>query len=1056
MSRLLPSCQRAEADAATSVLKNKFAQFLSSLLIQTYGLPPPFTLLPSLLARMRSSAASNDSSLNPVSTDMVLRLLHEVSITLGSDVTLRAYRSRERVARDTAVRDEIRQSHSVDIASSVWKVIEDGLQRVDQLRSQGSISSGNGMMDGQGWTLAKTIEVTCEATTVIGDYASWIDIALIVTPLTVNLLYRLLQQSEPIIRTSAANALLEIVSKGMKGEDKIELLRVLNLTSTISELEKRTRRLKSQGEPSEEEVTFREHLAKLANGVAVDLARVLESAKTGVQARATADKMLLTHLSLILDFLTDEYDELAEAVLPCIGDTLTIYKRLKRTEKAIASGTEVPVEQLSAVYTQEKADFLSRLMGILLVKMKFDDDTEWNGGGGKAGESDDEDSDQEEIGKFLQLRKVMQQNAAAIAGIDEAIFSGPTQQLILETLHACDAYLSQNGPPISWQQAEVALYTLYFCIDVSSASQGLTKVGVNASSFVHLPPDATKTMRNKPVDGYFYSLTLNPLGELVQRFFQCNISAFRHPAVQLQYFECSVRYSAFFTARSDLVGDALAPYLDWRGIHNNRPSVRHRVYYLFLRFVRETRDHFQPNFIRGILESMQDLLVVTAKLPAVEPNEDPLEVAVSKSSAFDHQLNLFEACGVLLRTIRNQPNDQVLLLRALTEPLSKQLIDAVQQHQGNKADLQTILQIHHLFFALSNLAKGFPDLNNPGAAKLNETMPWMTVFKDVTEQLLSALSAGDLRNHRVIRDAARGAFSRMVATTGLVVLPYIPSLLNALLSQITADELMDYYSFLGLVVNKYKMEVEPVIDELLTPLLERTFYFLNQEVMGTDDQIQRQHLVRGYVSFLSGLLGVGLEGVLRSSRNQPQLETVLQSLIFYAGNTEATSMRPIFNILTKLVLIWGGRGNDAATANGSPLTKHNTEKPLPGFENFIYKTLVGLIFEVPGKPGFDFGDAQTQIVSSQSRGSEMMYTHQIVSFRKALTEICNLAKAIQAKRGQEFIDFLTNVYFPGINCPSHLAKDFIEGLQTQETKQFRKYLEVSITLLIADDVEFIG
>jgi exportin-T len=892
---------------------------------------------------------------------MVLRLLHEVSITLGSDATLRAFRSRERIARDTAVRDEIRQSHSVDIASSVWKVIEDGLQRVEQMRAQGGLSNGQSL-NGQTWTLAKSIEVTCEATTVIGDYASWIDISLIVTPLTVTLLYRLLQQSEPSLRTAAADALLEIASKGMKGEDKIELLRVLNLTSTISELEKGTRPSKVKGDLSDDEVTFREHLAKLANGVGIDLARVIESTKSTPAARATADKMLLTHLSLILDFLTDEWDELAEAVLPCIADTLSIYKRLKRTEKSIASGTEVSPDQLSVVYTQEKADFLSRLMGILLVKMKFDDDTDWNGGGSKSGESDDEDSDEEEIGKFLKLRKVMQQNAAAIANIDEAIFSGPTQQLILETLHACDAYLSQTGPPVSWQQVEVALYTLYFCIDVSSASQGLTKVGVNASSFVHLPPDATKTMRNKPAEGYFYSLTLNPLGELVQRFFQSNVSAFRHAAVQLQYFECSVRYSTFFQTRPDLVGDALAPYLDWRGIHNERPSVRHRVYYLFLRFIRETKEQMQPNFVRGILENMQDLLVVTAKLPAVEPNEDPLEVAMNKSSGFDHQLNLFEACGVLLRMLKTSPNDQVMLLRALTEPLSKQLATAVQQHQANKGDLQTILQVHHLFFALSNVAKGFPDLNGSGVAKLVDTMPWMSVFKEVTEQLLSALSSGSLRDYRVIRDAARGAFSRMVATTGLVVLPYIPSLLNALLSQVSADELMDFYSFLGLVVNKYKMEVESVVDELLTPLLERTFYFLNQEVTGTDDQVQRQHLVRGYVSFLSGLLGVGLDGVLRSSRNQPQLETVLQSLVFYAANTEASSMRPIFNILTKLVLMWGGRVNEAAGANGVA-TKHSSEKPLPGFENFIYKTLVGLIFEVPGKPDFDFSDAQTQIVS---------------------------------------------------------------------------------------------
>ncbi|UZJ57332.1 hypothetical protein CBS101457_006652 [Exobasidium rhododendri] len=1011
----------------TSYMTNKFAQFLSSLLIQTYALPQPFTLLPNLLARMRSIPSSTSTStLNPVSTDLVLRLLLEVSLSLGSDVTLRAIRSRERIARDTAIRDEIRSSHAVNIAESVWKIIEDGLSKVEEFRHQGGLVNSSDM---QGWNLANSIKVTCEATRVMGDYVSWIDIGLVVTPQTISLLYRLLQHNEPTLRTASSDALLGIVSKGMKGTDKIEILQGLNLTSTVSELEKGTRRAKGQVSMPDEEITFREHLAKLANGVAMELARVLDDEKTDGKVRSIADEMLLTHMGLVLDFLTDEWDELAEAVLPCITITLSIYKKLKRTVKAAISGTPIPPSQMAAIYTPEKADFLARLMGILLIKMKFDDETEWNGGGGienegQDDEDDDDDDEDEDVGKFLQLRKQLQQNAAAIAAIDEQIFHVPTQRLILETLNACDAYLSNTGPPITWQQAELALFALYFCGEIfSTTAQGQVKAGVNASSFVHLPPDVTKAMRNKPVDGYFIPLTLNSLGEIAQRFFQSNISAFRHAAVQLQYFECSVRYAAFFTARPESLGDALAPYLDWRGIHHERSTVRHRVDYLFLRFIKDTKDQFRPNFVQGILEGMQDVLVVSAKLPSVEPNEDPLEKAVNKSSGFDHQLHLFEACGVVLRLLKNSPNDQVVLLKIIVDPLSKQLNEAVQQHQANKGDLQVILQIHHLFFALSNLAKGFPELNGHGLSKGEETPLWMNVFKVVTEQILSCLGVGSLNNYKIIRDAARGAFSRIVATTGLVILPYIPSLLNALLSQISAGELMDFLSFLGLVVNKYKTDVEAVFDELLTPLLEKTFYFLNQEVAGTDDQIQRQHLIRGYVAFLSTLISVNLDGVLRSERNQPQLETILQSLVFYAANSEASTVRTIFNILTRIVNLWGGRVSVEATTNkkGS-LDKAVGEKPLPGFENFIYKTLVNLIFEVPGKPDFDFADAQTQI---------------------ALTEICNLAKAIYAKRGQEFIDFLTKVYFPSINCPAEMANDFVVGLQTQETKQFRKYLEVS-------------
>lgn len=489
-------------------------------------------------------------------------------------------------------------------------------------------------------------------------------------------------------------------------------------------------------------------------------------------------------------------------------------------------------------------------------------------------------------------------------------------------------------------------------------------MGVNASSFVHLPPDATKAMRNKPSEGLFLTLTLNPLGEMVQRFYQSNISSFRHPAVQLQYFECSVRYSAFFTARPDHLGEALSPYLDWRGIHQQRASVRHRVDYLFLRFVRETKDQIRLDYIRGLLERMQDCLVVTAKLPAVEPNEDPLEHA--GKDGYEHQMNLFEACGVLLRLLKGAPDEQLLLLKALIDPLSKQLSSAIHRYESDQGDLQSVLQIHHLFFALSNVAKGFPDLSGPALSKQAVTPAWMEVFKGVTEQILSALAVGSLNNYKIVRDAARGAFSRMVATTGLVVLPYIPSLLNALLSQVSAGELMDFLGFLGLVINKYKADVEDVIDELFTPLLERTFFFLNQEVAGTDDQVERQQVIRGYVGFLSMLINVNLDGVLRSSRNQAQLQTILQSLVYYASNTEPSCVRQIFNIFTKLVQLWGGASVESKgkiAGNGSALGKAVIGRPLPGFDTFIYDTLVGLIFEIPGKPDFNFADAQTQIVS---------------------------------------------------------------------------------------------
>lgn len=131
-------------------MKNKVAQALSLLLVQTYSLPPPYTLLSTLLALTRGS----DASLNPTSTDLVLRILHDLSLTLGSDVTLRAVRSRERLARDGAVRDEIRTHNAPAVAEAVWGIVEESMGRV-----------GTGV-----WPGKMAEEITELAVRVVGDY----------------------------------------------------------------------------------------------------------------------------------------------------------------------------------------------------------------------------------------------------------------------------------------------------------------------------------------------------------------------------------------------------------------------------------------------------------------------------------------------------------------------------------------------------------------------------------------------------------------------------------------------------------------------------------------------------------------------------------------------------------------------------------------------------------------------------------------------------------------------------------------------------------------------
>ena len=361
----------------------------------------------------------------------------------------------------------------------------------------------------------------------------------------------------------------------------------------------------------------------------------------------------------------------------------------------------------------------------------------------------------------------------------------------------------------------------------------------------------------------------------------------------------------------------------------------------------------------------------------------------------------------MISLLNHGPNDQVVLLKAISEPLSEQMRQAVQAYQRNPSDLTSVLQVHHLMLALSSLSKGFPDLN-PNSTSAEPQ--WVSVFKTITEQVLVSVSS--MNQFSVVREAARGAFARMVTTCGKAVLPYIPGLIDALLSEVTSQELVDFVNFLSLVVNKYKDHVKSIVDQLFLILVERIFYFLNQGVSGTDDAVEKSELQKAYMNLLSSMVQSGMEGVFVSDKNAAQLETLLQSVVFYSTNSDAACQRTAFSVLHRLVGAWAGSPNDTANSTNT--------SALPGFERFIYETLIGLIFEAPAKENFDFRDAQSQIV---------------------LGEIATLAKTIYAKRGQEMINYLLQVYLPGINCPAELAGDFAQNLKTLDAKAFKRYLE---------------
>lgn len=1000
-------------------VKNKYAQFMTALILQSYSDPQQSQLLPSLLSLIRSdsesgaSAASSSNSpapLNLCTSDLILRVLHDLSVTLGSDVTLRSIRSKDRLQRDVAIRDEIRANHAAGLAEAVWGIVKEGTEKL-----AGNLNASSTTV----WTRSQAAEMTEMAINIVGDYVSWIDISLMITPQTVPLFFTLIQQEDCIgVRKATADALSEVISKGMKSEGKLELLRVLDLTTTVAALESTTSKKNTLGPDVDEDsfVELREKLARLANGIALELVKIVDEASAEESVRAAAEKMLLAHMPLVLTFLADDYDEPAECVLSGINATLNFFKKIKRKQ---AEGQTLPAGVL---------EVLSTLTDVTLRKLKYDDDAEWNAYDDN--QADGAISDEDEA-RFIELRKQLQVLLTSVAAIEESIFSRRTEDLIFALLTAID----QGGvEAITWQQAEAALHIAYFYVEVLINAPGQSKVGINANTFVVLPSDAARMARKQLPQHVYADLPLNALGNLVQRVVTSNISSYPHPAVQLQFFECLNRYAPFFVTRPDKLGSALFAFLDSRGVYNPLTFARHRVWYLLSRFVKDVIHVLPLDYVDKVLSSLQDLLVVRAELPSVSADEDPLIKATEIPSSFDSQLYLFESVGNLISLfIRSPaPAQAVVLLKAVCDPLLAQLRGATEAWRQSNADLLQVLQVHHLMLALGNLAKGFPENSTlPPANDGSEGQSgWLQVFRSVTEQIL--VVSGELSQCLIIREASRGAFARIVATGGTVVLPMIPSFIQSLLPHLKSAELVDFLSFLGLVVAKYKDNVRDMLDELFLVLVERVFQFLGQDVTGTDDAVSRSELERGYIAFLSTLVAAGLDGVLCSPRNQEQLETLLQSIVYYAENGDTPSQRAAFGILGKLVSVWGQGTSNGVQGNGVPGQKTPGEvsgahhpTSVPGFENFIYDTLIPLAFTVPASPQFDLNDAQSQLV---------------------LTDIAQLLKTIQAKRGHdEMAQWLMQVYFPRISCPQDLATDFVKGMQEMEAgKRFKAHFNAFI------------
>lgn len=116
------------------VLKNAIVNLAAQIFVHTYpAITPSFLSFFLALTRTYPPSASTSSPppLNPQTTDLLLRLLHEISLEIG-DAQLRLNKPAARLAKDTELRDAIRERDAAAVAGAVWEIIAEAVDGVDR------------------------------------------------------------------------------------------------------------------------------------------------------------------------------------------------------------------------------------------------------------------------------------------------------------------------------------------------------------------------------------------------------------------------------------------------------------------------------------------------------------------------------------------------------------------------------------------------------------------------------------------------------------------------------------------------------------------------------------------------------------------------------------------------------------------------------------------------------------------------------------------------------------------------------------------------------------
>ena len=797
----------------------------------------------------------------------------------------------------------------------------------------------------------------------VSRYVSWIDISLVVNPDMLQYLWDLAGQQgvtssesrEGKVRDSAIDTFTEIVAKKMPPGDKVQLIKFLNLPEVLAQLTA-SPGLSQFRSTSNYDTDLGETVARLTNMVVLDIVKVLDTETIDGSIRSEADNLLQLCMPHFLRFFSDEYDEICSTVVPSVTDLLGMFRK----------------QMKSGALPQHYTALLQPILDTIINKMKYDDTAEWGA-----------EDDQTDEAEFQELRKRLHVLQQMIAAINQPIYLETLSRLVADTFSG----LESSNNKMTWRDLDLALYEMYLFGELAVKNNGLYQ---------------KQTPSNEAAEH---------LIQMMHKLISSNLASHPHPSIQLQYMEICVRYWQFFEQNTGSIPRALENFVSF--IHSNHVKVRTRSWYLFYRFVQLLRRHL-GNVAQTVIQAIGNLLTIKAEVPEENGDDDESSDANEQSAdaVFTAQLYLFEAVGSVASTSQIPVQNQTFYARSMLEPLLSGLNEHIASATGG--DERAILQVHHLIMAIGTLAKGFcdwmPGVTHGGSAPPSEVS---AEFVPASEAILTALEA--LKQSMQIRTAARFAFSRMLGVLGSHILQQLPRWINGLLAETsTKDEMATFLRLLDQIVFGFKTEIYSILDELLSPLLQRVFAGLSEPTTGTDDEIQLTELKFQYLTFVLVILNNDLGAVLVSPSNQGSFEPLLSTLEHFTRDAnEYSTAKLAYGVLAKMTSVWGG-----PDMSMPPSPTQAPAPTIPGFDAFIMQRFSPLTWSLLSSPAFNAKDAQA---------------------RSALAEAATLQWTILRKCGAEYERYLRETEMRGMGFTDEMLTGYLKEMQQKDVRDFKKF-----------------